>query len=587
MTTKKLINSVDGCVDDALRGLVSVHSSLRILQGHKIVVREDVEEVIKAGKVTLLCGGGSGHEPAQAGYVGRGMLTAAVAGAVFASPPPSSILTALRYVTKHNSAGCVVVITNYTGDRLNFGLAIECAKREGLNVDSITIGEDCALTSSDRSAGRRGLAGTVLLNKICGALAEEGKSLEEIVEVGKHVTANMGTMGVSLTSCSVPGSGPTFSLGEDEMELGLGLHGEAGVKRTKIKPANEVVKMILDHMTNTSTTTHIKLKAGDKVACMVNNLGGMSLLEINIIVGEVIKQLEERGVVVERAYCGSFMTSLEMAGLSVTILHLDKTIKRCLDAKATVPGWSSPIISRDSSVRKTPLFIPIEEEENHVKTGNSVRTSKETADMLHDIIKLSMERLISSEEELNNLDKESGDGDCGTTLARGAKAIMKELGQKEKPNLPVDNPATLALSLARIVENSMGGSSGALYSLFFTSASHSLQNNVSMTGWKEALSNGTSTIMRYGGAQPGDRTMVDALFAADSALKTSGSLSSPVKILETIVQATESAALATASMKAQAGRASYVSAERLKNPDPGAVAVTVWFRAILEILKKT
>ncbi|XP_022334863.2 triokinase/FMN cyclase-like [Crassostrea virginica] len=584
MSTKKLINSVEHCVDDALSGLVSVHTSLRLLQGHKIVVREDIDEVIKAGKVTLLCGGGSGHEPAQAGYVGPGMLSVAVAGAVFASPPPGSILTALRHVTKPDSAGCVVIITNYTGDRLNFGLAIERARQEGLKVDSITIGEDCALTSSDRSAGRRGLAGTVLLNKICGALAEEGKSLEEIVQFGKRVTENMGTMGVSLTPCSVPGSGPTFSLGDDEMELGLGLHGEAGVKRSKIKPAGEVVKMILDHMTNISTATHIKLTKGDKVACMVNNLGGLSLLEMNIVAGEVISQLEKRGVAVERGYCGSFMTSLEMAGLSITILHLDDTIRRCLDAKAAVPAWSPPVLSRNKSYRETPSCIPVIQEESSHSTGNFTRTTKESADMLYDMIKLSMGRLIASENELNDLDKESGDGDCGSTLARGAKEILKEIGQNNQPGLPVDTPADLALSLARIVENSMGGSSGALYSLFFTSAAGPLQQDVTGSGWKRALKEGTDTVMRYGGARPGDRTMIDALFAAVTSIDENVS-SCPVSVMETAVNAAVLAANSTASMKAQAGRASYVSAERLKNPDPGAVAVTLWLQAILEILK--
>nr|XP_022334864.1 triokinase/FMN cyclase-like isoform X2 [Crassostrea virginica] len=512
------------------------------------------------------------------------MLSVAVAGAVFASPPPGSILAALRHVTKPDSAGCVVIITNYTGDRLNFGLAIERARQEGLKVDSITIGEDCALTSSDRSAGRRGLAGTVLLNKICGALAEEGKSLEEIVQFGKRVTENMGTMGVSLTPCSVPGSGPTFSLGDDEMELGLGLHGEAGVKRSKIKPAGEVVKMILDHMTNISTATHIKLTKGDKVACMVNNLGGLSLLEMNIVAGEVISQLEKRGVAVERGYCGSFMTSLEMAGLSITILHLDDTIRRCLDAKAAVPAWSPPVLSRNNSYRETPSCIRVIQEESSHSTGNFTRTTKESADMLYDMIKLSMGRLIASENELNDLDKESGDGDCGSTLARGAKEILKEIGQNNQPGLPVDTPADLALSLARIVENSMGGSSGALYSLFFTSAAGPLQQDVTGSGWKRALKEGTDTVMRYGGARPGDRTMIDALFAAVTSIDENVS-SCPVSVMETAVNAAVLAANSTASMKAQAGRASYVSAERLKNPDPGAVAVTLWLQAILEILK--
>lgn len=206
--------------------------------------------------------------------------------------------------------------------------------------------------------------------------------------------------------------------------------------------------------------------------------------------------------------------------------------------------------------------------------------------MLYEMIKLSMERLIAAETELNTLDKESGDGDCGSTLARGAKAILQSLGSKDNPSLPVGVPANLALSLARIVEDSMGGSSGALYSLFLTSASQCLQSSVTPNDWVKALLNGNSTAMRYGRAEPGDRTMIDSLVAAGTTLSEKISSCTPVQALEASVKAAESAAQATASMKAKAGRASYVSAERLKSPDPGAVSVTYWMRAVLEVLQK-
>ncbi|XP_062614751.1 triokinase/FMN cyclase-like [Saccostrea cucullata] len=585
MSSKKLINSVERCVDEALEGLVLINPGLQILQGHRVVVRSDVEDVIKAGKVTLLCGGGSGHEPAHAGYIGSGMLSAAVAGAVFTSPPPSSILAALRSITKAGAAGSLIIVKNYTGDRLNFGLAAERAKAEGLKVNMVVVGEDCALTSADKTAGRRGLCGTVFIHKICGALAEEGKSLEEIHQVASNAARNMGTIGVSLTPCSLPGAGPSFELKSDEMELGLGIHGEAGVKRTKLVSAKEVVTMMLDHMTNPKTSTHINLKKGDKVACMINNLGGTSVLEMSIIAREAIQQLESRGVAVERAYCGSLMTSLEMAGVSITLLHLDDTIRHCLDAKTTAPGWPAPMLPVGKATRENPEVMPYNQKDEAVKSSNAISVPKETAEMLYDMIKLSMEKLISSEEDLNNLDKESGDGDCGSTLARGAKGILQNLGPKNNPGLPVQIPADLALSLAKIVENSMGGSSGALYSLFLTSASLCLQSSVTPKDWVSALTNGNSTIMKYGGAEPGDRTMVDSLVAAGTTLSEKILLSTPVQALEAAVLAAEKAAQDTAQMKAKAGRASYVSAERLKSPDPGAVSVTYWMRAVLEVLK--
>ncbi|XP_048736660.2 triokinase/FMN cyclase-like [Ostrea edulis] len=585
MSSKKLINSVDRCVDEALEGLVYVNPGLQVLQGHRVVVRSDVQDVVKAGKVTLLCGGGSGHEPAHAGYIGSGMLSAAVAGAVFTSPPPSSILAALRSITKPGAAGSLIIVKNYTGDRLNFGLAAERAKAEGLKVNMVVVGEDCALTSADKTAGRRGLCGTIFMHKICGALAEEGKPLEEIHQVASNAAKNMGTIGVSLTPCSLPGAGPSFELKSDEMELGLGIHGEAGVKRTKLVSAKEVVTMMLDHMTNPQTSTHINLKKGDKVACMINNLGGTSVLEMSIIAREAIQQLEARGVAVERAYCGSLMTSLDMAGVSITLLHLDDTIRRCLDAKTTAPAWPVPLLPKGKSTRENPGVMPYSQKDVADKSSGAVKVPKETADMLYDMIKLSMERLIASEDELNKLDKESGDGDCGTTLARGAKGILEILGSKDNPGLPVQVPADLALSLARVVENSMGGSSGALYSLFLTSASLCLQSSVGPADWVKALVNGNNTIMRYGGAEPGDRTMVDSLVAAGTTLSEKISSTSPVQALEAAVQAAEKAAQATAGMKARAGRASYVSAERLNSPDPGAVSVTYWMKAVLEVLR--
>ncbi|XP_078313706.1 triokinase/FMN cyclase-like [Crassostrea virginica] len=586
MSSKKLINTAEGCVDEALEGFVLVNPGLQVLQGHRVVVRSDVEDVIKAGKVTLLCGGGSGHEPAHAGYIGSGMLSAAVAGAVFTSPPPSSILAALRTITKQGAAGSLIIVKNYTGDRLNFGLAAERAKADGLKVNMVVIGEDCALTSSDKTAGRRGLCGTVFIHKICGALAEEGKSLEEIHQVASSAAKNMGTIGVSLTPCSVPGAGPSFELKSDEMELGLGIHGEAGVKRTKLLSAKEVITMMLDHMTNPQTSTHLDLKKGDKVACMINNLGGTSVLEMSIIAREAIQQLETRGVAVERAYCGSFMTSLEMAGVSITLLHLNDTIRRCLDAKTTAPGWSVPLLPVGKSARENPGVMPYAQEDKTAVSVDAVSVPKDMADMLYDMVKLSMERLIASENELNNLDKESGDGDCGSTLARGAKAILQNLGPKDNPGLPVGVPANLALSLARIVENSMGGSSGALYSLFLTSASLCLQSSVTPADWVKALNNGNKTVMGYGRAEPGDRTMIDSLVAAGTTLTEKVASNTPLEAMEAAVQAADKAAQSTASMKARAGRASYVSAERLNSPDPGAVSVTYWLRAVLEVLKR-
>ncbi|XP_033735485.1 triokinase/FMN cyclase-like isoform X1 [Pecten maximus] len=585
---KKLINNVEQCVDENLEGLVAVNPGLQLLEGLRVVVRTDVgPNVVGAGKVSLLSGGGSGHEPAHAGYVGPGMLTAAVAGSVFASPPPYSILAGIKAVSAPGSAGVLLIIKNYTGDRLNFGMSAERAKSQlGVKVDMVVVGEDCALTSDDKTAGRRGLCGTLFIHKICGALSDEGKSLEEIVKVAKDAASKMGTIGLSLTPCSIPGSGPSFQIADDEMELGLGVHGEAGVKRTKLVSAKEAVKMMVDHMTNPSNCTHLPVKKGDRVACMINNLGGTSMLELNIIAKEAIELLESRGVVVERAYCGTYITSLEMAGISITLLHLDDTLRRCLDAPTSAPAWPRPLLPPGAVTRQTPVRMPRETIQAQVTKSGPKMASVGSAEagLIYDCLKLAGERLVAAESQLNELDRESGDGDCGSTMARGSQGILASLGSKENPNLPISCPGELALTLASAAEDTMGGSSGGLYSLFFTAASTCLQTTVSPNTYCEALNAGIQTMMKYGGAEPGDRTMLDPLHSASQAWSAALSSQSPMEAFRLAVEAAEKSAEETAKMKAQAGRASYVSADHLKNPDPGARAVALWMRAVLEAL---
>ncbi|XP_050407646.1 triokinase/FMN cyclase [Patella vulgata] len=585
--SKKLINTVERCVDECLEGLVAVNPGLRLLEGHRVVVRSDIEEFVKSGKVTLVCGGGSGHEPAHAGYVGPGMLSAAVAGAVFTSPPPHSILAAIRTVGKNNQAGVLVIIKNYTGDRLNFGLAVERAKAEGIKVDMVVVGEDCALTSTDKTAGRRGLCGTVFIHKIAGSLAEEGRSLEEIAVIVKDAVDSMGTIGLSLAPCSVPGSGPSFKLEQDEMELGLGIHGEAGVKRLKLTNVQTAISTMLDHMTNQATKTHLELAKGDAVGVIVNNLGGTSILELNIAAKEAISYLENKGLTVDRVYCGSFMTALEMAGISLTVLKLNEVLRDCLDSPTVAPGWSKPMLPKGQRLRATPIPLKTTESSHGDKIDVSVEETvdKDYGNLLFDIIQNVCKSLISSENRLNMLDTQAGDGDCGTTVTRGAQAILKKLGDKSSPGLPVTNPYSLTLALATIVETDMGGSSGALYSLFLTSAALCLQSKISSSSWIQALNNGITAIQRYGGAEPGDRTMLDALYGASEVLndKNRSSLSN-VELLRQAVQAAEKGAEDTAKMAAKAGRASYVNPDNLTQPDPGATAVAVWFKAILDQL---
>uniref|UniRef100_A0A5S6ML97 Triokinase/FMN cyclase n=1 Tax=Xenopus tropicalis TaxID=8364 RepID=A0A5S6ML97_XENTR len=545
--SKKLLNSVPGCVDDALEGLICCSPGLRMLQGHRVILRADFEGV--KGKVALLSGGGSGHEPAHAGYVGRGMLTGAIAGPVFTSPPVGSIVAAIRTVAQAGAEGVLLIVKNYTGDRLNFGLALERARGEGTKVEMVVIGDDCAF-SLPKKAGRRGLCGTVVIHKIAGALAEEGKSLKEILHILLLVFTPLGTLGVSLSPCSVPGAGPTFKLAPDELELGLGIHGEAGVRRDKMMSSDEVVKVMMDHMTDPSSQSRVELSPGDTVILVVNNLGGLSCLELQIVASSAVHCLEGRGVQIQRAMVGSFMTALEMSGVSLTIM-------KCTPELLLLYG--NDICSMISCVLAMSVQV-------YSRVLGRVCLA-----------------LLALEEELNDLDRAAGDGDCGSTHARAAHAIQNWMNSQQVPS----HPAKLLMALSQVLLEKMGGTSGALYSLFLTAAARPLQSMSGPQAWASAMDDGIEAMKRFGGAEPGDRTMLDPLCAAAGVLQ---SLRTPgcdlMQTLSLAVQRATEAADSTRHMTAGAGRASYIGSSSLNRPDPGAVAVAAVLKGIMEGLEK-
>ncbi|CAI9730654.1 FMN cyclase-like isoform X1 [Octopus vulgaris] len=585
------LNCFDTCVDDHLAGQVSVHPGQRLLEGpHRVVVRADVKKVIEQGKVTLLCGGGSGHEPAFAGYVGEGLLSASVSGPVFTSPPPMSISAAINAIcTPESKGGCLLLLLNYTGDRLNFGLSLESCRSQWpkVSLDSIIIGEDCASTSNTRSAGRRGLCGSILVMKIAGAMAEEGRSLAEITTVCRDVLKCICTIGLSLSGCTVPGVGPLFSLEAGEMELGLGLHGEAGVKRLKFSSAKDAVTVMLDHMFNPDNCNGFRARSGEEVACIINNLGGLTTIELNTIAKETIKYLEyNKSLCVSRVYCGTFITSLNMRGVSVTLLHLNKTYKKYLDAPTTAPSWPRSYLPVGTTDRLTPTTVNVQTN-TFTEKPKMTNTSAVKHVARHELLKRVCESLLGNEEYLNQLDTVCGDGDCGSTLARGAQVVIERLNTVQQCYLAVDNWTNLAEDLAEIAKNCMGGTSGAIYCLFFTAAARELEqqsSDVTGAGWCKALGAGLETIQRYSGANPGDRTMVDPLHSAYEMFGKTLKEKDLVSSFRLAVEAAESGAEATKSMSAQAGRASYVSSELLDRPDPGAVGVALWLRAILDNL---
>jgi len=326
---KKLINAPERVVEEMLRGMELAHGGLlRLLPESGVVLRADAPV---RGKVALVSGGGSGHEPAHGGYVGPGMLDAACAGPVFTSPTPDQMMEATKAVD--GGAGVFYVVKNYTGDVLNFEMAGELAEAEGIQTDYVVTNDDVAVEDSTFTSGRRGIAGTIFVHKICGAAADDGKDLAGIKELAERVNGNVRSMGMALTSCTPPESGePIFDIGEDEMEIGIGIHGEPGIERKNLEPADQMVDEMLARILGDSVDF-----SGSEVAVMVNGMGGTPLMELYVAYAHVADVLEREGIQVFRMpYVGDYMTSLEMGGFSITLLKLDDEMKPYLTAPCDV-----------------------------------------------------------------------------------------------------------------------------------------------------------------------------------------------------------------------------------------------------------
>jgi phosphoenolpyruvate---glycerone phosphotransferase subunit DhaK len=327
---KKLINKPEDVVTEELQGIAAAHGDVvKVNFGPNYIVRGDAPV---EGKVALVSGGGSGHEPMHGGFVGMGMLDAACPGEVFTSPTPDQMLEATK--AADGGAGVVHIVKNYTGDVMNFEMAAELARGEGIEVEAVVIDDDVAVQDSLYTAGRRGVGTTVLVEKICGAAAEEKQSLQQVAELCRKVNANGRSMGMALTSCIVPSAGtPTFELGDDEIEIGIGIHGEPGRERRKLAPASEIVESLA-----TPVIDDLPFGEGDEVLAFVNSMGGTPIIELYIVYNELQKLLEGRGITITRNLIGPYITSLEMAGCSITLLKLDEELTRLWDAPVKTPG---------------------------------------------------------------------------------------------------------------------------------------------------------------------------------------------------------------------------------------------------------
>jgi dihydroxyacetone kinase len=532
----QFINEKENIVTEAVDGLIRVSGGqLARLDGYphiRVVVRADWDK----SKVALVSGGGSGHEPAHAGFVGKGMLTAAVCGDVFASPSVDAVLAGILAVT--GPAGCLLIVKNYTGDRLNFGLAAERARAFGHKVSMVVVDDDIALPDLPQA---RGVAGTLFVHKIAGALAEQGADLETLTKAAERVIRGTQSIGMSLDTCTVPGSPREQRIPPGMAELGLGIHGEAGVEQIAYDGAKTAIEAV---------AAKLATVMGNKPhAVLLNNLGGASTLEMSVLANELLLSpiADKLKLIVGPA---PMMTSLDMRGFSVSIYPVNKEDETLLSAPCAPSAWPGCKAVNPVTLRELPDgLMPIQPIPSwHEPTANFMTRWCQV--------------LIDSEADLNALDAKSGDGDTGATLAGAAKALIKALDR-----MPLSDHTQLYRAIGQELSQTMGGSSGVLLSIFFTATADAASSGLPMVA---ALKEGLNRMQQIGGAQLGDRSMVDALNPALDALDDS---------LSAAASAARKGAVHTSTIvKARVGRASYINAEQLRGHiDPGAEAVARLF----------
>ncbi len=534
----QFINEKEQLVVDALDGLLrsSGGANLARLDGYpgiKVILRTDHNP----RHVAIVAGGGSGHEPAHAGFVGPGMLTAAVCGEVFSSPSVDAVFAAIMAVT--GKAGCLLIFKNYTGDRLNFGLAAEKAKALGKKVEIVIVKDDIALPDI---AQPRGIAGVMFVEKIAGHYAAKGWPLQKVAVVAQKVADGLVSLGIALTSCTLPGIGREDRVPKGQAELGLGIHGEPGIDLVGFEDAKASASMLADRLFK-------KVKPARAYALLVNNLGSTTPLEMNLLANEVLKGRHGKKI---KLVCGpaNLVTSLDMHGFSLSFLPLTPEFETALKSP------SSPLVWPGVKSHVKPRLV---------KLPSSMTSKPFKASKNPDLAALALRActiLETAESRLNALDAKVGDGDTGSTIAAAARHIKGNLSR-----MPLAKQDQFFAAVSDAMTRTMGGSSGVLLAIFFAAASTASAEG---KNWPAALQAGLDKMMAYGGAGPGDRTMIDALMPVLKVFSSSGSI-------DDAARAARKGADSTAGMtRARAGRSTYVSADRLKGVnDPGAEAVAM------------
>lgn len=539
---KNFYNQKQNIVSDAIDGLIASSGGRLKRFDHsshaRVVVRSDWDK----SKVAIISGGGSGHEPAHAGLIGAGLLTAAVCGEVYASPSVDAVLSAILEVT--GPSGCLLIIKNYTGDRLNFGLAAEKAKALGHKVEMVVVGDDVAIADAKQP---RGIAGTVFVHKVAGYYSEQGADLQTVVSAAKSINANIRTIGVARDTCTVPGSEKQDRIGANEVEVGLGIHGEAGVEVKEFDDCAQLMKDLAVRLLP-------KLDASKRHIAMFNNLGGLNGLECAILFKEFMS-CDLINVTDFTMGPAIIVSALDMPGFSISMVPIEPEYEEALKHVVSLDTWPSlaPVTKMET------ITPPV------IEASPSFPASEDA--VVRSIIETIIATCIASEDDLNELDAKVGDGDTGTTFSGAARTVRGKLDE-----LPFANGEELFAVLSDIKSKLMGGSSGVLFAIMFANASTAFKQDAD---WGRALSAGLDAMQKYGGAKQGDRTMIDALKPGLDALVAG----------EDFVDSAQKAragADGTAKMlSANAGRSSYLEARSLEgHSDPGAEGIARIFEAI-------
>ncbi|WVF68211.1 dihydroxyacetone kinase [Kwoniella sp. CBS 6097] len=593
MTDRHIFPDHTTLVFRSLRGLVASHPYLNLIPSLKVVYRADHDP----SKVSLICGGGSGHEPGTVGHVGKGLLSASVAGDVFASPSARQVGAAIKQVP--SDKGTILIITNYTGDNLHFGLARLMAQSAGLkNVELVVVGDDVSVPRSrGRYVGRRCLAGITLVCKILGAGSEADMAFQDLVQLGRSLSTHTASICAALDHCHVPGRSGEWHIDEGKVEIGLGLHNETGVFNIPTPAPEDFIKQLLDLLLKQDDPerSYVKFEKGDELVLLVNNQGGMSALEMGAVVDEVLVQLESRDIIPVRILNGPFMGSMNMPGISLSLLNLNNVSADCpfvttdrllelLDAPHNSVAWPAtnqiyPLPEGLKGRKREEQFTEVEEEREEIETGGAQLLAD--AEKIRNAMKIAANDVLALEPQLTRWDTIVGDGDCGETCALGAKAVLSSL----KKGLGADGDLVqLFRVLTQVIDDSMGGTLGAIFSIFLAGLTTSIikaveadpQVQVTPQFFGKMLEEALDILKQRTAARKGHRTVMDALIPFADTLAETGDIK---KAAEECKKGGEG----TVTLQAKLGRASYVGQlDGEMPPDPGAMAFVAVAQGILK-----